>query len=595
MSSGREPRAFAVWAPAARTVTLRLREADVPMRVSERPGWFEVEQPAAHGDRYGFVLPDDPDRVLPDPSGTWLPEGVQASGAVYDHGRFTWADDEWAGRDLSDAVVYELHVGTFTRRGTFDGAVQRLAHLVALGITHVELMPVCSWDGERSWGYDGVALWSVHEAYGGPDGLKRFVDACHRHGLAVLLDVVHNHVGPSGNWLPRFGPYFTDAYATPWGAAVNLDGPGSDSVQDFLLGSVTQWLRDFHLDGLRLDAVHELHDSRALPYLEAMRGHVDALAEQLGRPLCLVAESDRNDPATVRPRSEHGLGMDAQWDDDVHHSLHALLTSENQGYYADFAADPFAAVAKVWHGAFFHDGTWSSFRGRHHGRPVEPGTPGSRFVVSLQTHDQVGNRSSGDRLSASLSDERIAAGATLLLTAPFVPMLFMGEEWGAATPWQFFTSYREPELGRLVRQGRQREFAEHGWQSSGPVPDPQDPETMHRSVLNWDEVPDPDHRRILAWYRGLITLRRSVPDLGPGRLGEAVVRTDPSAGWVCVHRGAHLVAVNLGSKTVTIDLERPAERVLLSWGEGVLTSNGPLGVGVTLPAGVSTVLRVRDP
>ncbi len=458
-----------VWAPAATRVELVTADGREPLR-AEAGGWFAALRSVGHGERYGFSL--DGGEVRPDPRAVWLPDGVHAPGAAYDHTRFTWSDAGWEGRPWPRAVVYELHVGTFTPAGTFDAAAARLGHLVDLGVTHVELMPVCAFDGVDGWGYDGVAPWSVHEPYGGPDGLKRFVDAAHAAGLAVLLDVVHNHVGPSGAYLTEFGPYLSTAHPTPWGGAVNLDGPGSDEVRSYLLGSVRAWLCDFHVDGLRLDAVHTLRDVRALPLLEELSSAVDDLSAQVGRPLVVVAESDRNDPATVTPRSEQGLGLTAQWDDDVHHALHTLLTGEAQGYYADFAVDPPASVATVLTEAFVHAGTYSSFRGRRHGRPVDrTRVPGYRFVASLQTHDQVGNRAHGERLAALVDTDRLAAGAALLLLGPFVPMLFMGEEWAASTPWLFFSSFPQPHLAALVTQGRQVEFAEHGW-APGEVPDP---------------------------------------------------------------------------------------------------------------------------
>ncbi|MGA8995439.1 MAG: malto-oligosyltrehalose trehalohydrolase, partial [Nocardioidaceae bacterium] len=350
-------------------------------------------------------------------------------------------------------MIYETHVGTFTAGGTLDTAIERLPYLVELGVDVVELLPLASFPGERNWGYDGVAPYSVHAAYGGPQALQRFVDAAHRHGLAVCLDVVYNHLGPDGNYLAEFGPYFTDKHATPWGEAINLDGEGSDEVRRWVLDNALQWLRDFHVDGLRLDAVHELHDDSAMHVLEEMAREVDELAAQTGRPRWLVAESDRNDPATVTPRGSGaavaGLGLHGQWADDVHHALHAALTGETQGYYADFADHP-ESLAKVMGTPFFHDGTYSSFRGRRHGRPVDAATvPGSRFVVSLQTHDQVGNRAQGDRLSGELLDLDpgvLACGAALLLTSPYTPMLFMGEEWGARTPWQFFTDHTDQSI-----------------------------------------------------------------------------------------------------------------------------------------------------
>jgi maltooligosyltrehalose trehalohydrolase len=379
----------------------------------------------------------------------------------------------------------------------------------------------------------------------------------------VCLDVVYNHLGPSGNRLPDFGPYFTDRYHTPWGQAVNLDGPGSDEVRRFILDNALGWLRDFHLDALRLDAVHALYDERALTLLEQMSIEVDELAEQLGRRLWLIAESDRNDPATVTPRDAGGIGLHAQWADDVHHGLHVLLTGDDQGYYADFAARE--ALRTVLEGVFLHDGRWSSFRGRSHGRPIDrTGTPGWRFVVSLQTHDQVGNRATGDRLSASLDPGVLACGAALLLTGPATPMLFMGEEWGASTPWQYFTDHPDPELAEAVRQGRRREFADHGWEPD-KVPDPQDPATVERSRLSWQELSEQPHRRLLQWYRTLIALRREVPDLRDPCLAEVRVSHDESARTVVMERGRHQVVVNLSPGQAHLDLAIAGLQVAAAW------------------------------
>lgn len=393
---------FEVWAPDAESAVLRLSgEPRTMERDPGRAGWWTAEADAADGDRYGFALDGGP--VRPDPRSRRQPDGPDGESAVVDHGGYAWRSD-WTGRGLPGAILYELHIGTYTADGTFDAAAARLGHLAELGVTHVSLMPVCPFPGVHGWGYEGVSLWAVHEPYGGPEGLKRFVDAAHGLGLAVVLDVVHNHLGPSGNYLPAFGPYFTETHHTPWGAAVNLDAPGSDEVRAFLLGSALAWLRDYRLDGLRLDAVHALADTRALTFLEELSTAADALSAELGRPLSLIAESDLCDPRTTTPRESGGIGLHAQWNDDFHHCLHTALTGESQGYYADFAAAPLAGLAKTMTSAFFHDGTYSSFRGRTHGRPVDvTRSAAHRFVGYAQTHDQIGNRALGDRLAGSLS------------------------------------------------------------------------------------------------------------------------------------------------------------------------------------------------
>ncbi|WP_069169439.1 malto-oligosyltrehalose trehalohydrolase [Streptomyces griseus] len=559
---------FEVWAPQAGSAVLSTAGGRQPMeRDPLRAGWWTAEAEAADGDRYGFALDGGP--VLPDPRSRRQPDGPDGESAVVDQDAYAWRHP-WAGRGSAGAVLYELHVGTFTEAGTFDAAAERLGHLVDLGITHVSLMPVCPFPGTHGWGYEGVSLWAVHEPYGGPAGLKRFTDAAHGLGLAVVLDVVHNHLGPSGNHLPAFGPYFTDTHHTPWGAAVNLDAPGSDEVRAYLLGSALAWLRDYRLDGLRLDAVHALADGRALTFLEELSAAVDALAAELGRPLTLIAESDLCDPRTTRPRPEGGLGLHAQWNDDFHHALHAALTGESQGYYADFAAAPLAALAKTVTSVFFHNGTYSTFRGRTHGRPVDVSrTPGHRFVGYAQTHDQIGNRALGDRLAASLSPGLQACAAALVLTGPFTPMLFMGEEWGARTPWQFFTDHTDPELAEAVRNGRRREFAAHGW-AEEDIPDPQDPRTRARSCLDWSEAERAPHTRVRAWYRELIALRRALPDLCDPDLASVRTAFDEEARWLAYRRGDLRIVVNLAGRPAGVPLgvgrhRSGAGRVLAAW------------------------------
>ncbi|MFI9585724.1 malto-oligosyltrehalose trehalohydrolase [Streptomyces sp. NPDC052236] len=559
---------FEVWAPQADDrVTLWLEGVEHPMepveRAEDRPGWWRAEAEATDGARYGFAL--DGGHVLPDPRSRRQPEGPDGMSAVVDQSAYQWAH-EWAGRGLRGAVVYELHVGTYTREGTLDAAAGRLGELAELGITHIELMPLCPFPGVHGWGYEGVSLWAVHEPYGGPEALKRFVDTAHGHGLGVVLDVVHNHLGPSGNYLPAFGPYFTETHHTPWGSAVNLDAPGSDEVRAYLLGSALAWLRDYRLDGLRLDAVHALADTRALPFLEELSAAVDALSGELERPLFLVAESDLNDPRTTTPRGMCGLGLHAQWNDDFHHALHTALTGESQGYYADFAAAPLAAVARTLTHGFFHDGTYSSFRGRTHGRPLDLTTTAAhRFLGYAQTHDQIGNRALGDRLSALLSPGLLACAATLVLTGPFTPMLFMGEEWGARTPWQFFTDHTDPELAEAVRNGRRREFAAHGW-AADDIPDPQSALTRERSCLDRTEREREPHARLLAWHRALIALRHTQPDLTDPDLAAVNVAYDEGARWLAYRRGDLRIAVNLAKEPAAIPLGGSGVgRVLAAW------------------------------
>ncbi len=558
--SNRAVHTFTVWAPDAGRVDLVVDSERHPMERGSDGWWRLAVATAGHGTDYAFSV--DGGDPTPDPRSLWQPYGVHGPSRVYDHAHFQWSDTRWRGAPLAGAVIYEMHVGTFTPEGTFNGAARHIDHLAELGVTHVEVMPVASFDGTHGWGYDGVDLYAVHEPYGGPEAFKRFVDACHAAGLGVILDVVYNHLGPSGNYLSRFGPYFTEKHQTPWGAAVNLDDAGSDEVRRWILDNVTAWLREFHVDGLRLDAVHALVDERAVHVLEEMAAEVDALAAEVRRPLFLIAESDLNDARLVAPREAGGYGLTAQWSDDFHHSLHSLLTGERQGYYCDFGS--YEGLAKVYTRVFFHDGSWSTFRGRHHGRPVDTArVPAYRFLAYLQDHDQIGNRAVGDRISATLSPGLLSIGAALVLTAPFTPMLFMGEEWGAQTPWQYFTSFPDADLGRAVSEGRRREFSDHGW-SAEDVPDPQDPATYERSTLDWSELHKPEHAGLLDWHRRLIALRRSHPDVADPRLDRTSVTYDEDARWIVVRRGALRVVANLAGEAQSVALDASDARVLLA-------------------------------
>jgi maltooligosyltrehalose trehalohydrolase len=544
----------AVWAPYADRVLLDALGTRTPL-VRDSGGWWRAAEPLPPDTGYGFVL-DDSDDVLPDPRSPRQPDGVHGRSRTVDHAAFPWTDAGWRRPALASAVLYELHVGTFTPAGTFDAAIGRLPHLVALGVDVVELLPVNAFPGTHGWGYDGVGLCAPHEPYGGPAGFKRLVDACHAAGLAVVLDVVYNHLGPAGNYLGRFGPYFTEQHRTPWGPAVNFDDAGSDEVRAFVVENARMWVRDYHVDGLRLDAVHAIHDESAVHLLEELSGAVDAW---------VIAESDRNDPRVVTPRglggAPGGFGCDAQWSDDFHHALHAALTGERSGYYADFG--PLAAVAAALERVFVYDGQYSSYRERRHGRPVGD-LPATAFLGYLQNHDQVGNRALGERTAHLLSPGLLKVGAALVLTAPFVPMLFMGEEWGASTPWQYFTDHDDPGLAEAVRKGRRAEFqafAELGWDD---VPDPQDPETFHRSRVRWDELSAPAHADLLDWHRRLIALRRSVPALTDSCLAHTTFSEE--ARTLVVERGDVRVLANLATEPRAFDVR--GEVLLASFGGG---------------------------
>ena len=555
-----------VWAPRARRMRVRRLDsggATIDERELEAgpDGWWHADLPLADGERYGFLI-DDSEQLRPDPRSRRQPEGVHGPSAAFDTRAFAWSDDSWTGRQLAGGLIYELHLGTFTPEGTLDAAISRLDHLVALGVTHVELLPVNAFNGPWNWGYDGVLWYAVDEGYGGPPAYQRFVDAAHARGLAVIQDVVYNHLGPSGNYLPEFGPYLREGSNTGWGDSVDLD---ERVVRDFILENALMWLGGFHVDGLRLDAVHALHDEQPVHILRELAQRVDALSMQLDRPLSLIAESDLNDPTLILPREAGGYGLTAQWSDDWHHAVHVALTGETAGYYADFAAED--AVAKVSQGGFFHDGTFSSFRGRPHGSPIPPEVPSWRLVTFAQDHDQIGNRAAGDRLSASLSPDRLAVAAVLTLTAPGTPMLFMGEEWGASTPWQFFTSHPEPELGRAVSEGRKAEFARMDWDTD-TVPDPQDPATFERSHLDWAELEEAPHARLLALYRELAALRRDRPELAdPDSTSTrvSVRETDgtPQHRVYRIDRGALSVLVNLSAAPAEFEIGADAT-VLLS-------------------------------
>lgn len=570
-----------VWAPAAGRVEVQLAGGLVPMEPTGDRGWHEARVTGAGpGTDYRFVL--DGGDALPDPRSPWQPEGVSGPSRLVDHDAFTWGDEDWVGFELRSAVLYELHVGTFTPEGTFEAAIARLDHLVDLGIDAVELMPVAEFPGSRGWGYDGVALYAPHHVYGDPGGLKRLVNACHARRIGVILDVVYNHIGPGGDTLGRFGPYFSDRHVTPWGPALNLDGPGSDDVRSYVIDNALSWFRQYHVDGLRLDAVDALVDTSATHLLEELSERVDELAARLGRRLVLIAESDGNDPRLVRTRDVGGYGMHAVWNDDFHHALHAVLTGELAGYYIDFGT--IAHLSRAFERALVYAGEYSRYRRRSHGRH-DPTLPAHRYVVYLQNHDQVGNRARGERTSALVSPGRLEVGAALVLTSPFVPLLFQGEEWGATTPFQYFSDHQDLQLARAVFEGRLREFASFGWRADD-VADPQDVETFEGSKLRWDEVDREPHRRFLDWYRRLISLRRRMPELSDGRLDRVRTAYDERRRCLVVDRGPVTLACNLGDGPCLL----PAR------GDILLASEGARRVGTStmeLPPETVAVVRSR--
>jgi maltooligosyltrehalose trehalohydrolase len=549
---------FRVWAPDRGGIELVTGRRRVPMICAEGGWWTATVDDAGPGADYCFGIEGGPPR--PDPRSPYQPHGIHGPSRLVDHAAFAWSDSGWRGMPLTGSVLYECHVGTFSAEGTFDGAIGHLGHLADLGVDAIELMPVAEFSGQRGWGYDGVDLFAPHHAYGGPDALKRLVGAAHGHGLGVVMDVVYNHLGPAGNYLSEFGPYFSARHRTNWGEAVNFDGPGSDEVRRFVIDNALMWLRDYHCDGLRLDAVHAIVDQSATHILEELAVEVEALAAHVGRPLFLIAESDLNDPRFVRSRDAGGYGLDAAWADEWHHALHATLTGETRGYYEDFG--PLPLLAKALRQAWVHDGAYSPYRRRVHGRPPA-GLSGGQFVVAAQNHDQVGNRAAGERASALMRDGRLRVAAALLLTSPFVPLLFQGEEWGATTPFQYFTGHEDPELGRMVSRGRRDEFSAFGWDPRD-VPDPQDPATFERSKLDWAEPGQGRHADLLAWYRRLIALRRQVPALTDPRLDRVHTDCDPKGEWLVIRRGPVSVAANLGDSEWAFPVDFSAELLAAS-------------------------------
>ena len=566
-------RDFDVWAPRAERVELVVGDDTGPGAADgtgsgpttahpmtrDADGWWRAGSDAPawrSGLDYGYLL--DGAGPYPDPRSRRQPQGVHGLSRTDDPAEYLWNDADWHGSPIDRAEIYELHLGTFTPEGTLDAAAARLDHLRSIGVTHVELLPVNGFNGTHNWGYDGVAWFTVHEGYGGPDAYRRFVDAAHAADLAVIQDVVYNHLGPSGNYLPLFGPYLNDASKNTWGTSVNLDNEGSAEVRRFIIDDALMWLGDYHVDGLRLDAVHALVDDGPVHLLAELAASVDELSATTGIRRLLIAESDLNDPVMFLERDE-GYGLDGQWSDDFHHAVHVNLTGETSGYYADF--DSVGALAKVLTRGFFHDGTWSSFRGRMHGVELDrTRTAPWRLVVASQNHDQIGNRAVGDRLTATLSPDDLAVAAALTLLGPFTPMLFMGEEWAASTPWQFFTSHPEPELGRATAEGRIAEFAKMGWDES-VVPDPQDPATFERSKLDWAEIDDPahpEHRAVLSVYRALAEIRATLPPGDSLRLADVRVDFDEDARWLVLERPPLLLVLNLGDAPLDLAAVAPA-------------------------------------
>jgi maltooligosyltrehalose trehalohydrolase len=577
---------FTLWAPNAKQVSVIVAGAAHAMTGPDDSGWWRASiEEAAPGTDYCFRLDDDPTNY-PDPRSQWQPNGVHGMSRLYDQHAFAWHDSRWQAPPFGSAILYELHIGTFTPGGTFDSAIERLDYLRDLGITHIELMPVAAYAGDRGWGYDGVSLFAVTKNYGGPDGLKRLVDACHVRGLAILLDVVYNHFGPVGAYASKFGPYLTGKHFTPWGAAVNFEDAGSDQVRRFFCDNALFWIRDFHIDGLRLDAVHEFVDRSAVHFLEQLAAEVEVLADTLGRRVVLIAESDLNDPKIVRPREGGGYGIDAQWSDDFHHSLFTLLhTDEGMGYYNDFGS--FEKLVKALTRIFVYDGGFSQYRKRSHGRPID-GLSAHHFVGFIQNHDQVGNRALGDRLEQIIGMDLAKIAAGIVLTAPTVPLLFQGEEYAASTPFLYFADHEDEAMAKAVSEGRKKEFAAFGF-GDQEIANPEDRKTFERSRLNWDEVDEGHHKEMLDWYCALIHLRRTSAWLNDGDKGHIKVDYDEEKLWLRMDRGDGQILVNLGRDAATFKCAAEF-KVILSSHDGVFPVEG--GVSVP-PATLAIAVKQR--
>ncbi|MCO6456616.1 MAG: malto-oligosyltrehalose trehalohydrolase [Pirellulaceae bacterium] len=579
---------FRVWAPRAQSLAVHLLDPAprvVQIRQDHR-GYYEQQvDDVPPGTRYFYRLDGKTDR--PDPASHWQPAGVHQASAVLDPA-FPWTDQHWSGLALHEYITYELHIGTFTPQGTFEAAIQWLDELVELGITAIEIMPVAQFPGDRNWGYDGVHPFATQNSYGGPPGLKRLVDACHARGLAVVLDVVYNHLGPEGNYLGEFGPYFTERYRTPWGQALNYDGRGSDEVRRFFIENALYWIEQFHIDALRLDAVHAIFDYSAFPFLAELAEAVRLEGERLGRRVHTIAESSLNAPWLVEPREAGGWGIDAQWVDDLHHSLRTALVGQQSGYYEDFQG--VTDLAKAYRDGFVQDGRYSAYRGRRHGAPARHVAP-ARFVVCAQNHDQVGNRMLGERLPELVNFEQLKLAAAAVILSPYQPLLFMGEEYAEPAPFQYFISHLDPELVAAVRRGRREEFARFRWQQEPP--DPQAEETFQRSKLNHALRREGRHGTLRAFYRELIRLRRGESALATCERGRLRVdELDPGRALGLLRSSLEsdvYVVLNFDSEPVETVLPLPAG----PWTRK-LDSADPrwLGGGSELPEVIRSIGRV---
>ncbi|MEW6570828.1 MAG: malto-oligosyltrehalose trehalohydrolase [Nitrospirota bacterium] len=500
---------FSVWAPFRERIAVKIvspEEKIIPMEKDKR-GYWKISTEGVYPDAlYFYYLDGEIER--PDPASHWQPQGVHGPSQVVDHNAFNWEDNNWRGIPLSEMIMYELHVGTFTPEGTFNAIIGRLQDIITLGINSIEIMPIAQFPGERNWGYDGAHLFAVQNSYGGPVGLKKLINECHKNEIAVILDVVYNHFGPEGNCLHDFGPYFTEKYRTPWGMAVNFDDAYSNEVRNFFIENALHWFKNYHIDALRLDAIHGISDMSARPFLQELADRVQEFSQTEGRKYYLIAESDLNDSKVTRPRELSGFGFDAQWCDDFHHSLHSLVTGEDSGYYADFGRT--SHLKKSLKEGYVYSGQYSLYRKRNHGNSSKD-LPASQFIVFSQNHDQIGNRMLGERLTSLVSFESLKLVAASVILSPFMPLLFMGEEYGENAPFLYFVSHSDADLVTAVREGRKKEFKAFGWKTEPP--DPQGEETFEKSKIQWEKRKSGYHKTMLNFYKYLISLRRIEPAL----------------------------------------------------------------------------------
>jgi maltooligosyltrehalose trehalohydrolase len=579
---------FTVWAPFIDNVDLRILqpvEKTLPMK-KESGGYWKAEVEAAPADvLYYYRLNNTKDR--PDPASQFQPEGVHGPSQALQHSLFEWTDKTWKSISLSKMIIYEMHVGTFTPEGTFDSVIKRLPYLQKLGINAIEVMPVAQFPGERNWGYDGVFPFAVQKSYGGPEGFKRLVNECHKNRMAVILDVVYNHLGPEGNYLGEFGPYFTDRYRTPWGMAINFDGPHSNGVRNYFIENALSWFRDYHIDALRLDAIHGITDFSAHPFLQELADAVNSFSDK-GKPAYLIAESDLNDTKITRPKELGGFGIHAQWCDDFHHSLHTLITGEKDGYYADFGR--VHHMVKAIKQGFVYSGEYSDYRKRNHGN-CSVGIPADQFVVFSQNHDQIGNRAFGDRLASLVSFDSLKLAAGIVIFSPYIPLLFMGEEYGEDAPFLYFISHSDPGLIEAVRKGRKEEFGSFTWR--GDPPDPQDRNTFERSKIHWKKKGRGKNGVLFELYQTMIQMRRRVPALS--HLDKSSLYVDGSdeqkilviKRWMDTSEVYLVINFDNHDREVTVSLNRSIWKKLLDTSETKW-----LGPGTLLPKWVTGGKRI---